>query len=770
MESKYPKIGIMTWYTYRNYGTALQSGALYRKLQSYGYAPRMIQYPPKGSAVVLQKAGMHQITSRVKNAVKRRKESIYHSPEREALFADWFANVDQTEKCDTYVQLRALNEELDAFVCGSDQVWSPLCFDEKYFLSFVEHPQKQVAYAPSFGAAKVRDPAIRENMAKWISRFTHLGVREQEGADLVAQLTGKQARVVADPTLLLDSAQWDELVDEPGVQKLPGKYIVCYFLGEAKRYEDYVEQLARKTGLKAYVIPVTRRQKHAANAVPFEVGPREFVSLIRNAAYVCTDSFHGLAFSLNYRRPFFVFKRFADNDPKNQNSRVVNLLRITGLPQRLVDPKGAPADELLACDFSQAAGALEKLRQESEQYLTDALAQAVAFRPDPKAGNYEITGMCCGCGACAAVCPKGAITMERDENGFQQARIDPDKCVRCGKCRTVCPYHRLTALPMQSAQALYAARSTSPEVLKVSSSGGVAHELARYYSRKGYFVCGCAYDPARNEARHILIEPGDEAKLKSLQGSKYIQSITADALTQIAAMPKESNVLFIGTPCQTAAVSKLLTGLHRRENAILVDLICHGVPSYHLWQRYLEERDQKTQTGRNPAVQFRQKDLGWRQRQITVSGNGNTYRQAEHLDDFYAFFRRGLCDLENCFDCPYREHSGADLRLGDYWGPRFRDDREGVSMVVAVTEAGQQALCALEPESLWLERQDLGEYWTVQYPYNHPKPVFRTELIRALREGKKPLSQLRAEYCAYYDQHEALSKYIGMVKKLLRRG
>lgn len=768
MESQFPKIGIMTWYTYRNYGTALQSVALYRKLKTYGYAPRMIQYPPKGSAVVRQKAGVQQITSRVKNAVKRRLNAVYHSPEREALFADWFANVDQTEKCDTYVKLRALNEEFDAFVCGSDQIWSPLCYDEKYFLSFVEHPQKQVAYAPSIGSTEVREPSVREDMAKWISRFTHLGVREQEGAELVRQLTGKQARVVADPTLLLNSAQWDELVDVPGVQKLPGEYIVCYFLGDAGRYKGYVEQLSRKTGLKAYVIPVTRREKQASNAVPFEVGPREFVSLIRNAAYVCTDSFHGLAFSLNYRRPFFVFKRFADNDPKNQNSRVVNLLRITGLQQRLVDPKGAPADALLSCDFSQAGGALEKLRQESEEYLTGALAQAVAFRPDPKAGEYEITGMCCGCGACAAVCPRGAITIKRNGDGFQHYEIDPDKCIRCGKCRTVCPYARLTALPMQSARGLYAARSTSPEVLRSSSSGGVAHELARYYSRKGYFVCGCAYDPDRNEARHILIEPGDEAKLPALQGSKYIQSITADAMTQIAALPKEAKLLFIGTPCQTAAVSKLLTGLRRRENAILVDLICHGVPSYHLWQRYLEEREQKDHTGAHPAVQFRQKELGWRQRQITVSGNGNSYRQAEHLDDFYAFFRRGLCDLESCFDCPYREHSGADLRLGDYWGPRFQDDREGVSMVVAVTEAGQRAL--EEPETLWLERQELSEYWTVQYPYNHPKPVFRTELIRRLRDGKKPLSQLRAEYCAYYDQNEALSKYVRKVKKLLRRG
>ena len=760
-------VAIMTWYAYRNYGSALQASALYEVIRRLGYAPCMINYAPKGDAVVLRDASLSQYALKALNRLKNRGKRAFVSPEREALFAEFLAqHITETEPRNTFPELAELNETFDAFVCGSDQIWAPVCFDDKYFLSFVEQKEKCVSYAPSIGLPRVANAAIREKMAREIANFTHLSVRETQGAELIRELTGKEATVVVDPTLLLQAEQWDNFAATEEAKKIDGEYIVCYFLGDAERYIPHVKRLSEKYGMPAYLIPVTK-QTFEIPAVPFEVGPREFVSLIRGAAHVCTDSFHGMAFSVNYQTPFTVFKRFAETDSRNQNSRIISLLSLLSLEERLVDP----AAECLSntVDFSAAADKLETLRTASATYLINALQAACGEHEEP--AEYRITSLCCGCGACAAICPTGAITIARDEEGFEQYRINTEKCVRCGRCKTVCPFNKIVAAPIKEAKELYAAKSTSKLVLKTSSSGGIGYELAKFGLENGAYVCGCTYDKGENKARHVVLSPREISRLGELQGSKYVQSVSADALSRIRHLPKGEKLLFFGTPCQTAGVDKLLTALGRRGDAILIDLICHGVPSEHLWNLFLEDVNRHSETGLHPTVQFRNKELSWRERQMTVTGMGNVYKQHEEKDDFYAFFRRGLCDMNTCFDCPYRERSAADIRLGDYWGPRFIDDTEGVSMVIAATEQGKELLSLLkESGACTLEPQALQEYWSVQFPYNHGKPVFREQLIAELKSGKTPLSALRKNYCRAYDVSEKLSKMLRPVKALLKKG
>lgn len=772
MDNRKPRVGIMTWYTYRNYGSALQASALSYKIRTLGYEPCMICYQPKGDAVVRRDAAVADYLLRPFHALKRRRNRQYISQKRERLFAEYMdVRVSQTSPRNTYPELYALNGELDAFVCGSDQIWAPSCFDDKYFLSFVEDSGKKVAYAPSIGLPEVKESAVRSQMAKWISQVRYLSVREQQGAAIIKELTGLDAKVVADPTLLLNAREWDAFAETASTDNIEGDYIVCYFLGEADRYMTYVRSLAQKTGMRAYLIPVTKRQAQSADAVPFEVGPSEFVSLVRNAKYVCTDSFHGMAFSLNYGTPFFVFKRFSDNDPKNQNSRILSLLKLVGMENRLVDPNEQPDGDLLTCDFSGAEAALEALRKDSAAYLKNALAHATAEKADHRQKSCRITDMCCGCGACAAVCSQNAVTVCQNENGFEHYTIDQDKCIRCGRCRAVCPFGQITAPYIRASRKLYAVKSVCQSVLKSASSGGVGWELASAANSEGAWVCGCVYDAAANAARHILISPDEGEKLPLLRGSKYIQSISADALVQISRLPKDAKLYFFGTPCQCAAVDKLLCSRKYRENAVIVEVICHGVPSHLLWERYLREVDRDHGTGSHPNVIFRRKDLGWRNRKISISGNGARYEKNEITDDFYAIFRRGLCDMRTCFDCPYRERSGADIRMGDYWGPRFEKDKTGVSMVIANTVRGQEVVEALlHSGACSVQEYPLEEYWTVQYPYNHPVPVFRQELIDALRRGDRSVSQLRREYCSSYDMDERYSNFVVCIKKLLRKG
>ncbi len=324
---------------------------------------------------------------------------------------------------------------------------------------------------------------------------------------------------------------------------------------------------------------------------------------------------------------------------------------------------------------------------------------------------------------------------------------------------------QIKAPEMKSSVALYSVKSNSDETLKKSSSGGVGHELASQLLNSGYAVCGCVYETETNSAKHIWVTPDEKEKLSLLQGSKYIQSNTRDAINELSNIAEKYKIAFLGTPCQAAAMDKILSKKSVRKDAVIVDLICHGVPSYHLWDKYLSDIDKKCGTGKNPEVSFRSEDGEWRKRLLQIEGNGKLHKQVERKDDFYAFFRRGLCDMATCFDCPYRERSGADLRIGDYWGNKFINDKQGVSMVIANTDAGNKLARGLE-NVCNVEEQNLDEYWSVQCPYNLHKPLIREQLIEELKDEHSDLHELRKKYCSYYDWYEKIIDIL----KVLKRG
>ena len=751
-------IALMTWYKYYNYGTALQAATLYKVIKQLGYNVDVINYTPKKNRNYSCDKVYRSILKTVLNKLKETLNPSTIPQVRKHLYESFLANyITETEPCRSFSELHDLNNIYDAFVCGSDQIWSPLCYDDKYFLSFVDEPQKMIAYAPSMGSNRVDNEQLKENISKNLERFSNLSVRETDGKDFIKKLTGQVAKVVLDPTLLLSKDNWDCFISTENTKKISDKkYIICYFLGKSQKYNRYVSKLSKKTGIPYYVIPVRKNQYSEKHKIPFDIGPEEFVSLIKNASYVCTDSFHGMAFSIIYNVPFTVFKRFADNDSENQNSRIVNLLDVLELKDRLIPlTRKYTFDEFEKCYFEQTNCILENLRKESIKYLSLALKSATNCVPKQKPYNYKITDNCCGCGACAAICPKRAITIQRNQEGFEHFKIQRELCVKCGKCKTVCPMTNINALAIQNACGLYSVKNKSEQAIKASSSAGVGYSLSQFGIKNEYYICGCIYDHKYSEARHILIYPDEIDKIKMLQGSKYIQSITSDVLKDIYNMTAENKLIFFGTPCQVAAVRKLLQG-KSMQNVILVDLICHGVPTYHLWEKYIKDIDKTYSTGLNPYVFFRSRTKNWHKRHIKIFGNGNTYLKSERKDNFYALFRRGIVDMQSCSECPYREKSSADLRIGDYWGQKFQDSVSPVSMVIANTKVGYELLNKLEMENCIIERQELDDYWKIQAPYNLKQSLYRKEIITALQDKDKSLHKLRNKYCKYYDIFEFL--------------
>lgn len=766
------KIGLMTWYHYHNYGSALQATALYKVIQAQGYSPCFIQYHPRQAVCDIPEYSFNSLLKKTVNKLKNlsQKDNVpYDAEEREKRFLMFLdKHITETEAADTFPELYQMNDRFDAFVCGSDQIWAPSCFDEKYFLSFVKDTSKMIAYAPSLGLNQIENADIKAEMKTLISRFNHLSVREIQGAELIKELCGADAKVVLDPTLLLNAEEWngiekesDETVDLPAK-----KYLLCYFLGDERKYMDAVRKIASAENLQIVLIPSTWRQKKMAECFNHDVGPAGFLKLIRNAGYVCTDSFHGTAFSVNYQIPFTVFKRFKDTDKICQNSRIYSLLHLTALEDRVFEGEQI-TQASLTCDFKKSAEALKVLREQSKQYLQNALMQAAHVKNEcERKEPFSITDMCCGCGACAAVCPVGAAAIKQNASGFWHFEVDETKCIRCGKCQKVCPNHTVTAQTLKEMKHLYSYRTDRDEVLKRSSSGGAAFEIARMLNERGYWVSGVIYDQNNCGARHILINPQDTEKLALLQGSKYLQSYSASAIKEIAGLPKGEKVVFFGTPCQAAGLDKIFRSQGRRNEILLVDLICHGVPSQMMYKKYLAELNEKYQIGECPSVEFRSEKGSWRNRHIHISDSVHEYSANEKEDPFYVFFRHGLCNQESCYDCPYRQKSAADIRVGDYWGGRFESETKGVSMLLANTENGNDVLKCLPGT---LNEYNIEEYWSVQFPVNPPKPVFYQKLINAFADEKVTLSDLRKEYAVGFEKREKLGMKKRQIKKWIGR-
>lgn len=218
---------------------------------------------------------------------------------------------------------------------------------------------------------------------------------------------------------------------------------------------------------------------------------------------------------------------------------------------------------------------------------------------------------CSGCTACQSICPKSAISMVADGEGFLYPKVDESKCVQCGLCEKVCP--SLNRDSPRMPLAVYAAKAKDDGLRLKSSSGGVFSLLARQVIARGGVVYGAGFDHADWHVMHKSAENEDE--LEDFRGSKYVQSdvqgIYAAVRGQLLA---GCEVLFSGTPCQVAGLRHYLNALKTDvSKLLLVDVVCHAVPSPLAWRKYLDERLAKTGQGAIiRRIAFRHKNCGWK--------------------------------------------------------------------------------------------------------------------------------------------------------------
>jgi len=296
---------------------------------------------------------------------------------------------------------------------------------------------------------------------------------------------------------------------------------------------------------------------------------------------------------------------------------------------------------------------------------------------------------CCGCAACATICPHHVITMKADKSGFLYPIVNNKKrCTNCGLCEKVCPI--LHENDNRTPTYAYAIKNNDEEVRKTSSSGGIFSAFANKTIAEGGIVYGASFDDQWN-VRHIGIIKKED--LHYLQGSKYVQSNTFGVYKDIKQkLQDDINVLFTGTPCQVAGLRQYLQKDYK--NLTTIDLICHGVPSPKIWKDYLSEVINQY---KQPIVKidFRNKVKGWKNYHFVINfadsaaeGNQAAGIICHHQESLYMrLFLDNYILRPSCYSCMFRKgKSGSNYTLGDYWGiqninAEFDDDR-GISLLL----------------------------------------------------------------------------------------
>ena len=297
--------------------------------------------------------------------------------------------------------------------------------------------------------------------------------------------------------------------------------------------------------------------------------------------------------------------------------------------------------------------------------------------------------LCSGCSACSMVCPKNCISMQRDEECFKYPKIDNKLCVDCGFCEKICPIINNETV-YDEIRISYAAVNTNDEIRLGSSSGGVFYAIATAIIKNGGVVFGAKFD---DEFRVIHDFTDNIEGLSDFQGSKYVQSDIGETYIKAKQFLKEGKqVLFSGTPCQIGGLKAFLRKDY--DNLICQDIICHGVPSPMVWDKYLKFREQKAASN-TKNVFFRNKNFGWKRYSVKFEFERNSkYTQFLDKDPYMVSFLKNASLRPSCFNCAFKtEGRQADITLADFWVienilPQM-DDNKGTSLVIVHSEKGK---------------------------------------------------------------------------------
>jgi len=721
------KLGLVTVTYVNNYGSHLQSFALQEKLKALGYIPEIINIDSVKKSIDKRRrkyiisrlydineisAYYPKLKKKIAKIIENNCKKIYSN--RAKKFKEFAENYyDIAPKVNNWDGLsKQCKERFSAVIVGSDQNWRPANIAGGFYtLEFVPNNINKIAYATSFGLDHVI-PQQKDKARFFLGRIDHLSVRENSGKAIVKDLLGKDIPVVCDPTLLLNSIEWDNYLSENPI--VDGKYILCYFLGKNKEHWDFAKRLKKKTGLKIVGIPFgeqyVKDSTHFMDEIPSNVGPFEFINLIKHASYICTDSFHGCAFSINYNKNVFAFYKFVRKGNMSTNGRIDTLFGWTKLKHRILSGKEPITDLMLRdIDYRETNRILDQMRKNSLDYLINAIGftgrilnsntNAVLCKTDSEIILADKT-KCCGCSACFNACKFGALSMEPDEGGFLYPKMDENKCKKCGACLCSCP--ALNSVTISSNDPVsYIVQNKNEKIRRQSTSGGAFTEIAKHIIGQGGYVFGAAMDDNFN-VRHIKVNT--ENGLSFFRNSKYVQSSIGTSYCEAKSLlNKGKMVCFSGTPCQISGLKQYLGKEY--DNLITVDVMCRAVPSPKALKKYIDF--QRIKYPSFDRIVFRDKARGYSYSGIALyHGNKALYRGSSESDRWLRLFLGGFCNRASCGDCKYQtDGHPSDISICDWWEvseiDKSMDDNKGTTGVAIWTKKGIDVFDAISKQLVY---------------------------------------------------------------------
>lgn len=747
------KAGIITFHRALNYGAVLQAYALQQFLDQIGIENEIIDYrcnfieefykPIKATPFGNPKMFTREVLYAPKNLRKRRR------------FEEFIGQHVRTSRVvHTSDELRQMNSEFDFFITGSDQVWNMKWsgFDTAYFLDFADD-QKKYSYAASFGLGGIQE-SQKETYHKLLHSFRELSVRENTGVKIIQGLLQRGAAVHIDPTCLIEKSQWEKISIKP---KESG-YVLVYMLDKSAELLNYAESIAKERNMKIIRILDTIQKDGKYEDRGF-LSPAEFLGLFANAGYIVTNSFHGLMFSTIFEKDFCLQYQKREDAP---NSRLQDFVKAYGLESHVMDAGAVREHET---DYLFVKQKYQEERERTQSYFLQ-IGQTVQQK---RVALPKSKDQCCGCRACEQVCPKKAIIMEQDEEGFFYPAIDFSRCVSCGRCERVCAFQVDKRPNTPSApKGSYIAYINDDQKRRSSRSGGVYVAVTDAVLHDNGVVYGARLQKDMTVTHSRAEIP---AERDTQCNSKYVQSDTCDSFTRAAEdLRNGKNVVYSGTSCQIAAFKSFLAlekVNYDIEQLVTIDIVCHGVMSPKLWKDNLDEIAEKYASDIVNA-NFRDKGFGWDSHIETYQLQDEKRVQSTRYTSVF-YCHRGLRPC--CYVCPYTSvERKADITLADAWGikkvqPTW-DAEKGVSFILVHTPEGERMINNIR-DVLTIQKVDFKKMLQPNLQAPTQRPSDRERFWKSYRENGYSYI---ADQCAKEQERlKCRNKVKATIAKCLRR-